>query len=85
LPEPIAIYDPPRTLWFAPGTYTGRLFSAYGVPAGSHTHTLTKASSAPTSRYSTLPGQTGNWYYIVDGVWDTFWIKESAGTTLAPP
>jgi len=85
LPEPIAIYKPPRTLWLAPGTYTGRLFSAYGVPAGSHTATLTKTSSAPTSRYSTLPGQTGNWYYIVAGVWDTYWIKESAGTTLAPP
>jgi hypothetical protein len=84
-PTPIAIYNPPRSLVLAPGTYTGRLFSRYGIPAGSYTYTLTKTSSAPTSRYSTLPGQTGNWYYIIDGVWETFWIKESAGTTLAPP
>lgn len=84
LPAPIAIYDPPRSLSLAPGTYVGHRFSNYGVPAGSYSYTLTRTSSAPTSRYSKLPGQTGNWYYIVDGVWDTFWIKESSGTTLSP-
>jgi hypothetical protein len=85
LPVPIAIYDPPRTLRFAAGTYVGRQYSAYGILAGTYTYTLNAPSSAPTSRYSTLPGQTGNWYYIVAGVWDTYWIKESSGTTLAPP
>lgn len=84
LPVPIAIYKPPRTLKLAPGTYVGRQYSAYGVLAGTYSYTLTTASSAPTSRYSTLPGQTGNWYYIVDGIWDTYWIRASAGTTLAP-
>jgi hypothetical protein len=84
LPEPIAIYDPPRTLHFAAGTYVGRQYSAYGILAGTYSHTLTKSSTAPTSRYSMLPGQTGNWYYIIDGVWESYWIKESAGTTLAP-
>jgi hypothetical protein len=83
-PEPIAIYNPPRSLQFAPGTYVGKQYSAYGILAGSYSYTLTKSSSAPTSRYSALPGQTGNWYYIVDGIWDTYWIKESSGTTLAP-
>ena len=84
LPTPIAIYNPARTLNLAPGTYVGRRFSAYGVPAGSYSYTLSKTSSAPTSRYSRLPGQTGNWYYIIDGVWRTYWIRQSAGTTLAP-
>ena len=85
LPEPIAIYDPPRTLHFAPGTYVGRQYSAYGVLAGTYSYTLTTSSTAHTSRYSALPGQTGNWYYIIDGVWESYWIKESSGTTLAPP
>jgi hypothetical protein len=85
LPTPIAVYDPPRTLYFAPGTYVGRRFSQYGVPAGTWTATITRASSAPTSRYSTLPGQTGNWYYIVLGIWDTYWIKEGPGITLGAP
>ena len=84
LPEPIAIYNPPRTLQFAAGTYVGRQYSAYGVLAGTYSYTLTTSSTAPTSRYSTLPGQTGNWYYIVDGIWESYWIKESPGTTLAP-
>ena len=81
-PTPITTFDPPRALHLAPGTYTGHQFSAYGVPAGSFTFTLTSPSSAPTSRYSTLPGQTGKWFYIVDGVFDTFWIKETSATKL---
>jgi hypothetical protein len=84
LPVPIAIYNPPRTLRLAAGTYAGKQYSAYGVLAGSYTYTLSAASTAPTSRYSTLPGQSGNWYYIVDGVFESYWIKESAGTTLVP-
>jgi hypothetical protein len=84
LPEPIAIYNPPRTLKLAAGTYVGKQYSAYGILAGSYSYTLSAASTAPTSRYSTLPGQSGNWYYIVDGIFESYWIKESAGTTLAP-
>ncbi len=70
-----------------PGTYVGRRFSAYGISAGTWTATLSATSSAPTSRYSTLPGQSGNWYYIIDGVFESYWILESAGTTLlgGPP
>jgi hypothetical protein len=83
-PEPIAIYDPPRTLQFAPGTYVGYQYSRYGILAGSYSHTLTAPSSGPTSRYSTLPGQTGKWYYMVDGIWESYWIRETSGTTLAP-
>ncbi len=85
IPTPIAVYNPQRTLYLAPGTYVGRRFSQYGVPAGSYTATITQASSAPTSRYSTLPGQTGNWYYITLGIWDTYWIKEGPGITLGGP
>ena len=77
-------FDPPRTLWLAPGTYVGKQYSAYGILAGSYSYTLTAPSSAPTSRYGPLPGQTGNWYYVIDGIWESYWIKESSGTTLAP-
>lgn len=84
MPRPIAIYDPPRTLQFAPGTYFGYQYSRYGILAGSYRHTLTAASSGPTSRYSTLPGQSGKWYYIVEGTFKSYWIRESSGTTLTP-
>jgi hypothetical protein len=81
-PTPIAIFNPTRTLSLAPGTYVGQRFSAYGISAGTWTATLTTTTSAPTSRYSTLPGQSGYWYYIVDGVFESYWIRESASTTL---
>lgn len=84
LPTPIAIYDPPRTLKFAAGTYVGYQYSRYGILAGSYGYTLSAPSSAPTSRYSTLPGQTGNWYYIIEGAFESYWIRESSGTTLVP-
>jgi hypothetical protein len=81
---PLTVYDPPRTLQFAPGTYVGRQYSAYGVLAGTYSYSLSAPSSAPTSRYGQLPGQTGNWYYIIDGIWESYWVRESSGTTLAP-
>jgi hypothetical protein len=81
-PTPIAIFNPPGTLSLAPGTYVGQRFSAYGISAGTWTATLTTTTTAPTSRYSTLPGQSGYWYYIVDGVFESYWIRESASTTL---
>lgn len=84
LPVPIAVYNPARQLLISPGTYVGRRFSQYAISAGTYTATLTSASSAPTSRYSTLPGQSGNWYYIVDGVFESYWLLESPGLKLAP-
>ena len=84
LPVPIAVYSPPRELLISAGTYTGRRFSQYGINAGTYTATLTGPASAPTSRYSTLPGQSGNWYYIVDGTFKSYWLLESPGLKLAP-
>ncbi len=81
LPAPIAIYNPPRQLLIAPGTYVGRRFSQYGISAGTWTATVTTASSAPTSRYSTLPGQSGKWYYIIDGEFESYWLLEQPGIT----
>jgi hypothetical protein len=81
---PIATYHPPRTLWFAPGTYVGYMFNAYGMASKTKSFTLGHASSAPTVEYSAIPTRSGNWYFITAGVWSGYWIQESAGTTLAP-
>jgi len=78
-------YDPPRTLYFAPGTYVGRQFSATGAITASLSYTLATASNAPTNQKSTIPNQAGNWYYITAGIWAGYWIAESAGTTLGDP
>jgi hypothetical protein len=77
-------YDPPRTLYLAAGTYVGRQFSSTGAITASKSYTLAAASSAPTSRRSTITGQSGTWFYITAGVWAGYWIPESSATTLAP-
>ncbi|HET9496910.1 MAG TPA: hypothetical protein VFP83_01090, partial [Candidatus Limnocylindria bacterium] len=84
-PPVVETYDPPRTLYFAAGTYVGRQFNESGAITASKPYTLAAASGAPTSQKSTIPNQSGNWYYITAGVWADYWIQESAGTTLAVP
>lgn len=84
-PPPLATFDPPRTLLLAPGKYVGWRFSAYGIVAATKTYLLPAASSAPVSMKSTIVNQSGAWYLVTAGVWEGYWIKESAGTTLGPP
>ncbi len=78
-------YNPPRTLFFEPGTYVGRQFNASGAVTASLSYTLATASNAPTSQRSTIPNQPGTWYYITAGIWAGYWIQESAGVTLGAP
>ncbi|HEV7200659.1 MAG TPA: Ig-like domain-containing protein [Candidatus Limnocylindria bacterium] len=84
-PAPIATYSPPQSLWFAPGTYVGRQFNAYGAVVASKSYTLGVASAAPTSIKSTVLTQSGVWYYITAGVWGGYWVQETAATTLGTP
>ena len=84
---PIEAYNPVRPLYFAAGAYVGRRFNAAGTIIASLPYTLGAPSWAPTSQKSTIPNQSGNWYYITAGIWAGYWIQESAATTLgnAPP
>jgi len=84
---PLVTYNPARPLYFAAGAYVGRQFNAAGGITASLPYTLATASSAPTNQKSTIPNQSGNWYYITAGIWAGYWIQESAATTLggAPP
>ena len=52
------------------------------IPAGTATFTIASCRPAPTSRYSTLPVQSGRWYYIINGLWESYWIRETSATTL---
>ncbi len=79
LPTPIAVYNPPSTVQIAPGTYVGRRFSQYGISAGTWTATIKTATSASTDLYTRLPGQSGNWYYMIDGDFQSYWLLEQPG------
>jgi hypothetical protein len=77
------VYDPPAQLAFAEGTYTGYRFDESGKPTASRTYTLAHASGAPATLRGTLPGQSGNWFYVTAGVWSGYWLREGHGLGLA--
>ena len=75
-------YSPMRSLSFAAGTYTGYRFSSTGTVTSTHRYTLSRSSSAPTSKRSAITGQTGGWYYVTSGVWAGYWMHEATSITL---
>jgi spore germination protein YaaH len=75
-------YTPARSLKFAAGTYTAYQFSSAGAVLASKSYTLTKASAAHTTRRAAIPAHSGGWYYISDGVWAGYWMREGTGITL---
>lgn len=75
-------YAPPRTLLFAPGTYTGYRFNSAGTVTARKPYTLAAGSSAPTTRYAALVGQSGGWYLVSGGVWSGYWIRNGTGIAL---
>ena len=75
-------YSPTRSLSFAAGTYTGYRFSSTGTVLSRHSYTLSRSSSAPTSKRSAVTGQTGGWYYVTSGVWAGYWMREATSITL---
>jgi hypothetical protein len=35
-----------------------------------------------TTAQRSLPGQTGRWFYVVDGSWAGYWVRESSAAHL---
>ena len=75
-------YNPARSLGFAAGTYTGYRFSSTGAVLAKRPYSLTRSSSAPTSKRSAVTGQTGGWYYVTSGVWAGYWMREAPAIVL---
>jgi hypothetical protein len=84
-PDPIAVYDPPTTLTFAPGTYVGHRFDGWGTVTATKPYTLAVSSTAPSSMLSPITNQAGNWWYVTAGIWSGYWILESEGITPPDP
>jgi hypothetical protein len=40
-------------------------------------------SGASTSALQVLPGQTGSWYQVVNGIWGGYWLRASDVVLLA--
>jgi spore germination protein YaaH len=82
-PPPDGTLNPPGSLQFSSGAHTGYQFGAAGQVTASKTYSLGAASSASASRRTTLPGRTGHWFLVTNGVWAGFWIQESVRAHLA--
>lgn len=76
-------YDPPASLVFKAGTHTGYRFSVTGGMTALKTYTLGSNSGASTTTRTTLPNQSGTWFYVSSGVWAGYWIRESNVVWLA--
>lgn len=76
-------YAPPVSLAFMQGTHTGYTFDAYGRMLLQKTYTLSRASGASTSARGPIVNQSGSWFYVVNGVWAGYWIRESNVVKLA--
>jgi Big-like domain-containing protein len=82
-PSGTTAYDPPVSLVFKMGTHTGYQFSSTGVMTAVKTYTLVKDSSAATSTRRTITNQSGTWFYVTNGVWAGYWLRESSVLYLA--
>jgi Lysyl oxidase len=77
-------YNPPRRIVFESGTYTGYTFNRLGTMLRSKRSTLWNASGASTIRRAQIPGRTGRWFYVVDGIWAGYWIRDTARVDFEP-
>ncbi|HLY35446.1 MAG TPA: glycosyl hydrolase family 18 protein, partial [Candidatus Limnocylindria bacterium] len=70
VPPGVTIYNPARLIHFSAGSTTGYQFDSTGKVIATRTYSLSKASSASASQRSkVIPGHSGAWFYIVNGVW----------------
>jgi len=81
---PNATFSPTVRLVFKKGTHTGYKLSASGAMTAQKTYTLLADSGANTSTRTTIPNQSGAWFYVTNGVWAGYWLRVSDVLFLAP-
>ena len=69
-------YTPARALIFEAATHTGIQLRADGTVISTKS-AKTATSSAATAWRATLPGRSGWWFYVTDGIWRGYWVRES--------
>jgi hypothetical protein len=77
------LFAEPQELVLEPGTNTRYLFTRDGVLRGEKTATLASQTSVSTSIVRSLPSQSGRWFYVSDGTWSSYWLRESSAVHLA--
>lgn len=80
----VITYAQSRRIEMSAGEHVGYRFAANGAVISSLAVQLPRASGAPAIRASTIPGQSGTWFLIGDGIWEGYWIRESAAIVGGP-
>ncbi len=75
-------YAPARGLLFLAGTHTGYQFNATGGVTATRAASLARSSSASTNQRAVIIGRDGNWFYVVNGIWAGYWLRESPSLYL---
>jgi hypothetical protein len=77
-------YAADRRISFAAGSHVGHRFAANGSIISTLPATLSRASGADATKFATVPGQSGSWFYIRNGIWTGYWVRQSAAVVGAP-
>ena len=77
-------WDPSRTIVFQPATYVGYTFNRLGTELRSKRVSLQENYTARTARRAPIPGQDGRWFYVVNGTWKGYWIRDTGKVELEP-
>jgi hypothetical protein len=76
-------FSPALRLIVLAGTHTGYRFDSGGKPTAARTYTLGANSGAATGALRRLPGQPGQWFAVLNGVWAGYWLPASQVVYLA--
>jgi hypothetical protein len=77
------LYAPAQQLLLAAGTNTRYQFTMAGVMRAEQSATLAADTMVSTSVRRTLPAQAGTWFYVSDGKWHGYWLRQSDAVQLA--
>jgi hypothetical protein len=75
-------WNPARRVVFEPGTYVGYKFNSAGTTLGTKSFRLGSVSGASVTRRDIPTGYPSNWFYVVNGVWAGYWIKDTAAIDM---
>lgn len=75
-------YSPQRSAAFTAATHTGYQFNSNGTVISTRRITTTRTSYGHTVWRGTIPNQTGNWFYILNGTLRGYWVRESSAVYL---
>ena len=78
----VTLYPEPQDLVLERGTNTRYQFTMTGQLRAEKSSTLSDARVMHTTAQRSLPGQTGRWFYVVDGSWAGYWVRESSAAHL---